>query len=58
MADANKIKRKILMTGNYTYLVTLPKEWVKQLKWRAKQAVELELKGETIVVRDFDNTKS
>jgi len=50
-----KAKRKILKTGSYTYMITLPKEWVKRLKWRAKQMVELELKEGEIVVKDSEN---
>ncbi len=44
------------MTGNaYTYMITLPKEWVKKLKWRAKQMLELELKEKDILIRDYKN---
>ena len=52
---AERAKRKILVTGDYTYLITLPKAWVKKLKWRSKQMVELELQDKQIVVRDFPN---
>jgi len=45
------------MTGDYTYTITLPKKWVRQLGWRAKQMVELDLKKESIVIRDFPNVK-
>ena len=48
-------KRKLLTTGDYTYMLTLPKEWVKKLKWRAKRMMELELKKDRIVIRDFQN---
>lgn len=47
-----KTKKKILKTGDYTYMLTLPKEWVKKLGWRAKKMVELELKEGEIVIRD------
>jgi len=50
-----KTKRKLLITGNYTYSLTLPKEWVKKLGWRAKQALSLELKGKQIKIKDFPN---
>ena len=50
-----KVQRKILKTGDYTYMLTLPKECVKKLGWRSKQAVELELRGKEILVRDFPN---
>ncbi|MCK4907972.1 MAG: AbrB/MazE/SpoVT family DNA-binding domain-containing protein [Spirochaetes bacterium] len=33
-------------------MLTLPKEWVKALKWRAKQMAALELKDGYIVIKD------
>jgi bifunctional DNA-binding transcriptional regulator/antitoxin component of YhaV-PrlF toxin-antitoxin module len=50
-----KAQRKLLKTGNYTYMLTLPKEWIKKLRWRAKQQVELELHERHIEVRDYPN---
>ena len=55
MMNPAKTNRKLLKTGNYTYMLTLPKEWVKKLKWRAKQMVSLELKDDHIVIKDFEN---
>jgi bifunctional DNA-binding transcriptional regulator/antitoxin component of YhaV-PrlF toxin-antitoxin module len=52
-----KEARKLAVTGDYTYMVTLPKAWVKRLGWRAKQMLELEIKKNSIVVRDFENTR-
>lgn len=51
-----KAKRKLIKTGaNYTYMLTLPKEWIRQLGWRAKQMVQLELRETEIVIRDYQN---
>ena len=51
-----KTKRKLIKTRrNYTYAITLPKEWIKKLGWRSKQALELVLEGEKIIVKDFPN---
>ncbi len=52
MISPSKTNRKLRKTGNYTYMLTLPKEWVKALKWRAKQMVTLELKDDHIVIKD------
>jgi len=52
---STKAKRKLLVTGDYTYTLTLPKEWVKKLGWRAKQMVELELKKKGVEIRDYKN---
>ena len=58
MEDINKTNRKLLKTGDYTYMLTLPKAWVKKLKWRAKQKVELTLESDSIVIKDFPNIKA
>jgi len=55
MAPLKKTKRKLLVTGNYTYMITLPKAWIKKLKWRSKQMLTLELQKGRIVLRDFPN---
>ena len=55
MNESEKTRRKLLKTGEYTYMLTLPKEWIKKLGWRSKQAVELELKGKQITIKDFPN---
>ena len=55
MMNPAQTKRKLLKTGNYTYMLTLPKEWVKRLKWRAKQMVSLELRDDHIVIKDAEN---
>ncbi|MCK5179372.1 MAG: AbrB/MazE/SpoVT family DNA-binding domain-containing protein [Candidatus Omnitrophica bacterium] len=55
MINPSTTNRKLLKTGNYTYMLTLPKEWVKVLKWRAKQMVTLELKDGHIVIKDSEN---
>ena len=49
------VKRKLLLTGDYTYMVTLPKTWVKKLGWRAKQMVALELTKDAVRIKDFPN---
>ena len=55
MDGFEKTQKKLLKTGDYTYMLTFPKEWVKRLGWRAKQMVELTLEDKHIVVRDFVN---
>lgn len=58
MSKTITTQKKLLKTGRYTYMLTLPKEWVKALGWRAKQKVELELKENKIVIKDFLNEPS
>jgi hypothetical protein len=53
--DHAKEKKKLMVLGKYTYVLPLPKTWIKQLGWRTKQALQLELRGSEIVVKDFPN---
>jgi len=46
--------RKIFKSGK-CYCITLPIEMMRELKWREKQKVELELKRGKIVVRDWNS---
>jgi len=50
-------KRKLLVIGDYSYMITLPKTWVKKLRWRAKQMVQLELRDGEIVVSTMPKKK-
>lgn len=47
--------RKIMKTGGEdgSYMITLPKAYVKKLGWREKQKVDLTLKGDAIIIRDW-----
>jgi len=46
--------RKLTRTGGGGSIsVTLPIEFVRELKWRDRQKVVIEKKGKTLVVRDW-----
>ncbi len=51
----NRNIRKILRNGD-SYAITLPIEMVRKLGWIKKQKVELEIKGNKIVIKDWDNS--
>jgi hypothetical protein len=36
-----------------TYLVSLPVEYIRKLKWKGKPKVVIELRGKSIVVTDW-----
>jgi bifunctional DNA-binding transcriptional regulator/antitoxin component of YhaV-PrlF toxin-antitoxin module len=55
MKEYAEESKKLLLTGTYTYTLTLPKEWVKHLGWRAKQMLTLELRKDGIFIKDFPN---
>ena len=42
------------IAGGRSYGITLPKEYVKKLGWRAKQKLEVKLYGDRIVIRDWE----
>ncbi len=47
--------RKLQKTGNESasYMVTIPKEYIKKLGWKEHQKVVLTLKGEEIRITDW-----
>ena len=45
--------RKITKTGEYTYYVTIPREYISELGWRKKQKVSVKLSGKKIIVEDW-----
>jgi len=44
--------RKIYKRGA-SYSITIPIESMRELKWREKQRVVVEKKGDTLVIKDF-----
>lgn len=45
--------RKITKTGAYTYYVTIPREYIAELRWRKKQKVTIKLSGKKIIIEDW-----
>jgi len=45
--------RKLTKTGEYTYYVTIPKNYIDELGWRERQNLEVTLEGDHIAVRDW-----
>ncbi|NQU18139.1 MAG: hypothetical protein HQ564_08760 [Candidatus Saganbacteria bacterium] len=50
--------RRIRKTGKYSLSVTLPMNFVKELKWRLKQKVVVSLRGSSIVIKDWKAKKT
>lgn len=44
--------RSLMKIGS-SYAVTIPLEYVKKLKWKEKQKVEVKLVQDRVVVKDF-----
>lgn len=45
--------RKLTKTGDYTYYVTIPKEYIATLDWRSKQKVVVKKQGKKIIIEDW-----
>lgn len=47
--------RSLTKVGGSSYAVTIPKDFIKKLKWREKQKLEVKLYQDRIIIRDLDN---
>lgn len=45
--------RSLTKTGGASYAVTIPMEFIRKLKWREKQKLEVKLYQDRIVIRDW-----
>ena len=41
------------IAGGTSHGITIPKEYIKKLKWRAKQKLEVKLYRDRIIIRDW-----
>jgi len=44
---------KIMKVSKYSYGVVLPKKFVKELRWKEKQKVDVALKGKSLSIVDW-----
>ena len=44
---------KLTRSGNNSYYVTLPIEFVRQLEWRERQKLNITLKGNKLIIEDW-----
>lgn len=49
----DKSTRKLMMTGNYSYIVSIPREIIAELGWRKKQKLVVTREGNVIIIRDW-----
>lgn len=45
--------RKINKTGDYSYYVTIPREYIAELGWKKRQKVSVKLDGDRIIIEDW-----
>ena len=46
--------RKLTKLGSTSLVVSIPIEMIRELKWKEKQKVVVEKKGETIIIKDWE----
>jgi len=51
------MKRKLYKGGKYSFVISLPKEIVRELKWKSGQFLEVIKKGRTLSVKDARSRK-
>lgn len=51
-ADERNV-RSLMRTKGGTYMITLPLEYVQEMKWREKQKLTVVMKGDTITIKDW-----
>ena len=49
----NKNIRKLTKTGGHSIGVTIPIEIIRKLKWRERQKVVVDLRGDKITIEDW-----
>jgi len=45
---------KISKVGNKSYVVVLPVEFVRALKWQEKQKINVTLEGKRLIIEDWE----
>ena len=51
--ENRNIRSLTKVAGGTSYGITLPKEFIKKLNWRAKQKLEVKLYLDRIIIRDW-----
>jgi bifunctional DNA-binding transcriptional regulator/antitoxin component of YhaV-PrlF toxin-antitoxin module len=51
-SEKNNI-RSLTKVGGTSYAVTIPKEFIRKLKWKERQKLEVKLYQERIIIRDM-----
>lgn len=52
-SDETKVRSLTKIAGGSSYAVTIPIEYVRELKWRGKQKLEVKLYQDRIIIRDW-----
>ena len=50
---AENVRKLQVVSGSKTYIVSIPLDMIKQLKWKKGRKVVVELKGKEVIVKDW-----
>ena len=51
--EENYIRSLTKVSGGTSYAVTIPMEYIKKLKWKGKQKLEVKLFKDRVIIRDW-----
>ena len=51
--EENHIRSLTKISGGTSYAVTIPMEYIRKLKWKAKQKLEVKYFQDRIIIRDW-----
>lgn len=51
--DERQIRSLTKAAGGKSYTITIPLEYVKKLKWKAKQKLEVTMYGDRVIIKDW-----
>ncbi|MFT7507757.1 MAG: bifunctional DNA-binding transcriptional regulator [Acidimicrobiales bacterium] len=52
-----KTRKLSKVASGSTYSVTLPIEFIRHLKWKEKQKLDVTLEGDTLIIKDWKMKK-
>ena len=52
--EEREIRSLTKAAGGKSYTITIPREYIKKLKWRAKQKLVVTLRGDKITIKDWE----
>ncbi len=51
--EESHIRSLTKVSGGTSYAVTIPMEYIRKMKWRSKQKLEVKLYQDRIIIRDW-----
>lgn len=52
--EGTSIRSLTKIAGGKSYAVIIPREYIRKLKWQAKQKLTVELDGKSVIIKDWN----